>query len=97
MGSLQESNIDDRVHIPVMLDTALAARRAHGSVFNIGLSELQAWPVRPSGEDNRGVAPGLHAEGPCETTAASRPLPEGMIGCPRRNAGFRVRRSLRPR
>ena len=25
------------------------------------------------------------------------PLPEGMIGCPRRNAGFRVRRSLPPR
>ena len=70
---------------------------AHGSVFHIGLSKLKAWPVLPSGEDNRGVAPGLHDEGPCETTAASRPLPEGMIGCPRRNAGFRVRRSLRPR
>ena len=30
---------------------------AFGSVFNIGLSKLKAWPVLPSGEDNRGVAP----------------------------------------
>ena len=45
---------------------------ALGSVFNIGLSKLKAWPVLPSGEDNRGVAPRPHAEGPCETTAASR-------------------------
>ena len=30
---------------------------ARDSVFNIGLSDLKAWPVVPSGEDNRGVAP----------------------------------------
>ena len=30
---------------------------ARDSVFNIGLSDLKAWPVLPSGEDNRGVAP----------------------------------------
>ena len=30
---------------------------AHGSVFNIGLSQLKAWAVLPSGEDNSGVAP----------------------------------------
>ena len=45
---------------------------ARDSVFNIGLSDLKAWPVVPSGEDNSGVAPRLHAEGLCETTAALR-------------------------
>ena len=44
---------------------------ACGSVFHIGLSQLKAWAVLPSGEDSGGVAPWLHAEGPCETTAAS--------------------------
>ena len=30
---------------------------ALGSVFNVGLSKLQAWPVLPSGRGNRGVDP----------------------------------------
>ena len=59
-----------------------------------GVEELASPAIR--GGQQRSGTP-TSREGPCETTAASRPLPEGMIGCPRRNAGFRVRRSLRPR
>ena len=43
-----------------------------GSLFSFALSALKACPVLPSWQDNSGVAPRLHAEGPSATTAALR-------------------------
>ena len=64
---------------------------ALGSIFSFARSDLKAWPVLPSQKDNLGVAPCLHAEGPCATTAAYGCLPRRMIGLIGLIAGFRVR------
>ena len=47
---------------------------ALGSIFSFARSDLKAWPVLPSGEDNRQQRSGnlTSREGPCETTAALR-------------------------
>ena len=59
-GSLQESNIDDRVHIPVMLDTALAARRPR--------FRLQHWIVAVEGL----ASPAIRGRQPGSGTLTSR-------------------------